>query len=304
MMKRSGSAVWNEYKRNKTNGRYDPKKAAHKAYVRRRDSKYQGMKVATNLELYGKVEAWLLDGQSPEGISKRIKRQERGLPDVSKNSIRRFIKSPYGREIEYHINKRKKPRRRRGRKAVWGDKKSIHDRPISIEKRRHVGDAEGDFIASGKTGKGVLLHIVDRKLRCKFLERIIHPTKTNIKRAGLRIKKRYPEWKSMTTDNDILLRCQKELEAAWSIDIYFCDEHSPWQKGAVENANGEVRQYIPKSSNISKYSRNFIKKLEARLNRKFMDCLDSLSPAEALERYRKRKTARKRAALKRKFESF
>jgi transposase, IS30 family len=259
--------------------------------VRRKYSKFQGMKVVADPKLHRKVEGWLLDGQSPEGISKRIKRQEKGLPNVSHDSISRFVKSPYGRIIEYQRNKRKKPRRRQGRKANWRNKKSIHDRPFSIDKRCHVGHAEGDFIESGRSGKGKLFVVVDRRLRVKFLERILDPSFASVKSAGLRIKKRYPEWKSMTTDNDLLFENHQDLEAAWNIKIYFCDVHAPWQKPSIENTNKEIRNDIPKGSNISKYSAEYIKKLEVKLNGKFMDCLNSLSPAEALERYRKRKHA-------------
>lgn len=297
-MGRGGSAVWNEYRRNKTNGRYDPKKAAHKAYVRRKYSKFQGMKVVAVPTLRDKVETWLLDGQSPEGISKRIRTQEKDLPDISKDSIRRFIKSPYGRGIERHRGKRKKPRKKRGRKAIWKNKRSIHDRPVSIEKRRYAGDAEGDFIESGRSGRGKLFVMVDRRFRCKFLEKISRPSFTSVKRAGSRIKKRYPEWRTMTTDNDLLFKRHKELEKAWGVKIYFCDTHSPWQKPSIENANKEIRIDIPKGSDISRFSTDFIRRLEAKLNRRFMDCLNSLSPSEALERYRKRKTARARCFKK------
>ncbi len=221
LLGRVKSAIHYELKRNRVKGKYEPRKAHHKACARRRDSKYQGMKIVDHPELRDKVEAWLSEGQSPEGIAHRIERREKDLPNVSKDSIRRFIKSPYGRVIEYRRGKRMKPRRHRGKKAAWKNKKSIHDRPVSIDKRQNVGDAEGDFIVSGRSGKGVLLHIVDRRLRCKFLEKILDPSRTNIKRAGRRIKKRYPEWKSMTTDNDILLQGQEELEKAWGVDIYF-----------------------------------------------------------------------------------
>jgi IS30 family transposase len=298
MMKRSGSAIWNECRRNKTKGEYDPKKAAHKAYARRKYCKFQGMKIVSNPALRDKVEVWLFNDQSPEGISNRIKRHEKNLPNVSKDSIRRFIKSPYGRAIEYHRSKRKKPRRRRGRKAAWKNKKSIHDRPVSIDNRCRVGDSEGDFIESGKSGKGKLFVVIDRRLRRKFLEKILRPNFANVKRAGLRIKKRYPEWKSMTTDNDLLFEKHEELEIVWGIKIYFCDTHSPWQKGEVENANKEIRIDIPKGSDISKISVYRIKKLERKLNAKFMDCLNSLTPDEALKRYRKRKTARLRCLKK------
>jgi IS30 family transposase len=289
-LKRAYSSVWDEINRNPVNGKYEAKKADHKAYQRRRDSKYQGMKVVAGNDLRGKVEEWLRQGQSPESIAGRIEEQERDLSRVSKNSIRRFLESPYGRQIEYLRNKRKKIKRRFKQPRIK-NRKSIHERPKSIEKRCRVGDAEGDFICSGKSGKGIIFVVVDRRLRRKFLEKILRPNFDNVKRAGLRVKKRYPEWKSMTTDNDLLFEKHEVLEIVWGITIYFCDKHSPWQKGSIENANKEIRQDIPKGSDISKVSRYRIKKLEEKLNNKFMKCLRYRTPNEALNLYRKRKNA-------------
>lgn len=106
---------------------------------------------------------------------------------------------------------------------------------------------------------------------------------------------------SITFDNDLLLLEHKRLEKKLSIKIYFCDVHAPWQKPSIENLNKILRQYIPKSSDISKYSRRFIKRLEAKMNRKFMDCLGSLTPDEAYKREVKQKQ-RREACLKRKID--
>lgn len=250
------------------------------------------MKVVRNIILWNKIDGWLMADQSPELIEGRLKEQEKDLGCVSKNSIRRYIKSPYGRRIEAHRQRRK--RRRHGRrKAKLKDRRFIEQRPISSGKRQRVGHAEGDFIVSGKSGKGVILNITDRKLRHKFLERIINPTQNNITRAAKRIKKRYPEWKTMTVDNDILLKHHLHLENVLRIKIFFCHEGKPWQKGSVEESNMEVRRYLPKSSDVSKYSRYRIRKIEDKLNNRFMKCLHHLTPKEALERYRKQKNSRK-----------
>lgn len=91
----------------------------------------------------------------------------------------------------------------------------------------------------------------------------------------------------MTTDNDLLFEKHEELEVAWGIVIYFCDTHSPWQKPGIENANKEIRIDIPKGSDISKISVYRIKKLEEKLNDKFMKFLGYRSPAEVLKLYRK-----------------
>jgi IS30 family transposase len=259
--------------------------------VRRKESKYQGMRVVSENLLRERVDELLFDDQSPEAAAGRITEQEKELPSVSGKSIRRYIKSPYGRNIEIHRNRRKRRRHWRRRKAKLKDRKFIEERPISLQNRRRVGDAEGDFIVSGKTGKGILLIIVDRKFRLPFLEEILNPSQEAITQACLKIKERYPEWKSMTTDNDLLFAHHKKLEKILGITIYFCHPYHAWEKGEVENINGIIRFDIPKSSDISKYSKTFIEKLEAKLQRKIYECLNFLTPAEKMARYRKRKQA-------------
>lgn len=287
---RSVSTISNEFKRNKVKRRYVAKKAHHKAYVRRHEAKYQGMKIAQRRKLQDFVEKELYDDQSPEAIAGRLSSHEKKLPYVSKDSIYRYIKSPYGRWVEYHRSKlRRRRRRKKPRTKPWKDRVFIDERPASINARLHVGHAEGDFIVSGKTGKGILLTIEDRKLRATFLEQILVPTIANVTKACLRIKKRFPEWKSMTTDNDLLFQRHKELEKKLQIKIYFCFPGHMWEKPSVENANGYIRRYIPKSSDISRYSKGFVKKIEEKMNRRYMKVLKYRAPQEMLNMYRKHK---------------
>ncbi len=267
--------------------------AKHMTYVRMRKQRAIGKKIATHKELRSFIERHLLDDQSPEEISKRLRRVEKGLPYVSASAIRRYIKSPYGRRIEARREKIfGKKRRSGGRKRRIDGKRNIRERPKRIEKRHGLGNAEGDFIVSGKSGKGMVLGLRDRKVRINFLERILPVSVRAVERALVRIKKRFPELRTITFDNDILFLEHKRLEKILGVQIYFCDEHSPWQKGSVENLNTKLRRYIPKSSDISKYSREFVRKLEERMNRHFMHCLDSLTPFEAYSVARHKKISR------------
>lgn len=292
-MSRGVSTIWDELNRNKTKGLYDPKKAQHKAYVRRLYAKYQGKKIIENNKLRDFVEELLYDDQSPEAISGRLKNQQQKIGRVSKNSIYRFIGSIYGRKIEHHRNQLKRKRRRnKPRTKPWKNRIFIDKRPLYINNRRRIGDAEGDFIISGKSGSGIILVIEDRKLRIIFLEQIVKPNLANVTRAFSRIKKRYPEWNSLTTDNDILFQHHKRLAKKLNIKIYFCFPGHAWEKGSVENRNMWIRKYIPKGSNIALYTKQFIKNLEAKLNRRFLKILSYRSPQEALNSYRKRKKRR------------
>jgi IS30 family transposase len=168
----------------------------------------------------------------------------------------------------------------------------IAKRPKYINNRTRLGDSEANFIVSGKTGKGILLTLADRKIRVSFIEQILEVSIKNVHKAFVRIKKRFPELKTFTTDNDILLRHHKQLEKLLGIKIYFCDPYSSWQKGTIENTNKYIRKDIPKGSDISKYTKRYIRRIEEKLNRRFMKVNNHETPSEALERYRKKKKHR------------
>lgn len=240
------------------------------------------------------VEEKLYDDQSPINIAGRIKKHEKRLPSISKESIYRYIKSVYGRRIEYYRSERRKKRRkpRRAETAKLANRTFIDKRPKIIEKRARIGDAEADFLVSGKSGKGVILVVADRKSRTPFLEQIVEVTIENVHGAFRKIKKRFPELRTITTDNDLLFRQHKKLERIINVRIYFCHPYHSWEKGTVENINGYIRKDIPKGSDISRYSKEFVGSIEQKLQRRIMDCLDHLTPHEVLERSRKQKRRR------------
>jgi len=262
--------------------------------VRRKYSKYQGQKIVGNFALREFVEEKLYDDQSPINIAERIKKHEKYLAPVSKESIYRYIKSAYGRRIEYHRSKQKKRRSNRRRKISQKlkDRTFIDQRPKIVGKRSRLGDVEADFLISGKTGKGIILVVADRKSRAPFLEQIIDITINNVHLSFLKIKKRFPEIKTITTDNDLLLQRHQELERLLDVKIYFCHPYSSWEKGTVENINGRIRKDIPKGSDISKYSKRFILSVEKKLQRRIMGCLNHLTPLEVIQKFRNQKKRR------------
>jgi len=105
-----------------------------------------------------------------------------------------------------------KPTRRQAEGRAALDRTFIDERPQYIGNRERVGDAEADFIVSGKSGKGILLVVVDRKLRVTFIEQILKVSIKNMEQAFLRIKRRYPELRTITTDNDLLFAQHPRLE--------------------------------------------------------------------------------------------
>lgn len=195
--------------------------------------------------------------------------------------------------IEAHRNKLR--HKRRGKRKVRigiTDKCMIDKRPLHIKDRKRIGDCEGDFIASGKGGEGLLFVCADRKSRAPFLEKIYPVSIRCVENAIGRIQKRFPELQTLTFDNDILFIHHKALERKFHIKVYFCHSHSPWEKPLVENRNKIIRLYIPKGSDISQYSRKYIQKLEDKLQRRIMKCLNYKLPKEILAEHRKRKKKR------------
>lgn len=236
------------------------------------------------------MEENLYADHSPEEIAGRLKNVDKHLPYASKDSIYRYLKSVHGRKLEaYRIKRKTKKRHRRTKAEKLKDRVFIDKRPKIINDRKRVGDTETDFIVSGKAGKGILLTVVDRKLRVVFIEKILPVSIKNVHTAFERIKKKFPEMRTISTDNDILLQKHKELEQLLGVEIYFCHPYHSWEKGSNENANGHIRKYVPKGADISFYSKSFIQKVEDKLNSRFLKCLGYYTPAEALEKHRKQK---------------
>lgn len=276
------------------NGIYNPKKAKQKAYVRRYYAKYQGKKIVKDNNLRIFIDKELLLDQSPEGISGRLKNKlEKGLPYVSKESIYRYLKSIHGRSIEAQLRKKKKKRTNKRVTGTLDGRTFIDKRPSSVNRRMRIGDAEFDFIVSGKGGKGILLVVVDRKLRVTFIEPIYIVTIKAVHATALKIKRRYAEWRTGTTDNDLLFARHRELEIELMIKIFFCHAYHSWEKGTVENTNGEIRKYFPKGSDVSLKTTSFFKDIEMKLNDRFMKCLKYRTPKEVLLLCRKQKEARR-----------
>lgn len=253
------------------------------------------MKVVENATLRTFVDSGLKEGRSPESIAGRLKYQEKTRTYVSKEGIKTYLKSVYGRQIESLRKKlfqTKKPRNKRRSKGTLDGRKFIEKRPQIATLRQRVGDVEADFILSGKHGRGILLTVADRKTRVSFIEQILIPTIKNMECAFLKIKKRFPEMKTITTDNDLLFQHHLKLEKILNVKIYFCNPYHSWEKGTIERTNKEIRKYIPKGSNISFYTPSFVKKVETTINDRWMTILKFASPAELVQKFRERKRRR------------
>lgn len=299
VMNRSIGTLSDEIRKNSVKRKYDLQKAQQKAYVKRHYASFRGKKIVANQKLRQFVDGALGDGQSPEAIAGRLKHHEKHLPSVSRHTIERYRQSPYGKLIGLKLQPKKRSKKR-SKKGKLDDRTFIDKRPKKANQRLRIGDVEADFIVSGKSGRGVLLVVVCRKLRTTFMKRIQDVGIDEVHKAFIIIQKRFSEMKTLTLDNDILFKMHKTLEKLLGLRIYFCHPYHSWEKGSVENANKIIRKFIPKGSDLSKYDDEYIQKIEEHLNNRFMKCLNYATPAEAIKKHRQRIKKQRHSAGKRK----
>jgi transposase, IS30 family len=257
-----------------------------KARLRRQNSKLQCMKVAMNPDLKKFVVENILDDQSPEGISGRLKEVKKDIQYASTKAIYKFIWSPHGRRIEKHLYSKDVHRKsgpKRGVPVSIDGRTMIDDRPKKVEKRREFGHYEGDFIESGKDGKGSLLVLVERKTRYPFLKYLEDRTTENVNKTVGEMLGDYPI-ESLTIDNDISFQKHKALSELIEAEIYFCHPQSPHEKGTIENRNKAIRRYIKKRCDLSKLPKEIFSFTEEKLRNKYMKCLNFKTPRESFEK--------------------
>jgi len=283
---RSLSAVSDEIRLNSTNGKYNAEKAEAKARLRRQNSKLQCMKVAMDPALKNFVTENILDDQSPEGISGRIREVRKDLQYASTKAIYKFVWSPHGRKIEKHLYSKsvhKKGGPKRDTPISIDGRTMIDDRPKKVDSRGEFGHYEGDFIESGKDGTGSLLVLVERKTRYPFLKYLEDRTTKSVNEAVKEMLGNN-QIESLTIDNDISFQKHKELSKLIEAEIYFCHPQSPHEKGTIENRNKAIRRYVKKRCDLSKLPKEIFPFVEEKLRNKYMKCLSFKTPKEAFEK--------------------
>jgi IS30 family transposase len=161
----------------------------------------------------------------------------------------------------------------------------ISERPAEVEDRAVPGHWEGDLII-GKDSASAIGTLVERATRFVLLlhlpERHGAP---EVEAAMAEAMSRLPAVlrKTLTWDQGSEMANHAKIAAATGLDIYFCDPHSPWQRGSNENTNGLLRQYFPKSSDLSIYPADYLDYVAMQLNRRPRKTLAWKTPAEALD---------------------
>jgi IS30 family transposase len=195
-----------------------------------------------------------------------------------------FVYSVYGRPLEQHLRYKGKKRKRSKKQKVaqLENRIFIDERPKIVGKRQRFGDWEGDFIVSGKSGKGMLIVLYERKAMYVVIKKLMSRSCSVVNHHVKEITGGFVCFNSLTIDNDISFRKHEELSELLGASIYFCHPYHSWEKGGVENINKLIRQYIPKGSDISKYSDNYIREIETKLNNRPRKSLKYKTPLEVM----------------------
>jgi len=252
-LKKNASAISREISENSTNGIYDPIKAEYKARLKRRMSKYQGMKIADNPDLEIKVAIGLMAGWSPEEVAGRIAYLHNGKAVISAKSIYKFCYSVRGQYLcQYLPHKRCHPRKRgvaKLAKTLIPNRISIDLRPLVVAEQKRFGDFEGDTLGRPKHENETLVGAVERK-SLFFIGRKVARLKYSMDGLKNVLNPHQKIVKSMTLDNGVENARHEELK----VKTYFCHPYSSWEKPIIENTFGRLRRFIPKKTSLTNYT--------------------------------------------------
>ena len=169
---------------------------------------------------------------------------------------------------------------------------NISERPAEVEDRAVPGHWEGDLII-GKDSASAIGTLVERATRFVLLLHL--PARTDgipdhgavaVAEAMVTKMAELPEHllRTLTWDQGTEMTNHAQIAAATGLDIYFCDPHSPWQRGSNENTNGLLRQYFPKGTDLSFWGPGYLDMVAAEINNRPRKTLGWRTPAETLDK--------------------
>lgn len=263
---RSPSTISRELSRNADPRRGGYRASSAHAMAYDRASRPKPAKLAVNLVLREKVEQDLKKKYSPEQITGRLRVEFPNDPEmwVSPETIYQSIyvqsRGALRRDLAVCLRTGRalrRPSRKVGqRKNRIPNMINIAERPAEVEDRAVPGNWEGDLVI-GKQNQTAIGTLVERQTGYAMLLHLPDGYKPEQVREALGAKiATLPESLrlSLTWDQGTEMRDWKHVSIETGIDIYFCDPHSPWQRGTNENFNGLLRQYFPKGTDLSVHS--------------------------------------------------
>ena len=286
------SAISQEIKRNKdTDNDYDAKEAQYKTEQKRIIANQRFKKINNNEWLKKYIEKKLKNHWSPEQISGRLKVKYKRKKDewrlIGKDSVYNYVYSERKDLVKYLRCKKGYYRRRRGTRIRAKQReeakiKRINTRPKIVEKRKRIGDWEGDTIV-GKDRKKRLLTNVDRKSGYGLIDKL---DKVSMEIVHEKLKERFnkiPKKKKHTYTYDNGLEIGKEdewLERKIKMDVYRAYPYHSWERGCNENFNGLVREFFPKGTDFANISIKEVERAERLINHRPRKRLNYKKPIE------------------------
>jgi IS30 family transposase len=266
------------------------------AFSDRRGRRPKPGKLAVSQQLHDEVQARLLEEHSPKQIAKRLPMD---FPDnvemrVSHETIYQsiYVQGKGNLRRELHTCLRtgralRKPHRRPGeRRGRIPNMINISERPPEVEDRAVPGHWEGDLILGGTASGSAIGTLVERSTR--FVMLLYLPDDHGAMAVQEAIVAKMAQLptilrKTLTWDQGSEMANHIAIAAAAQLDIYFCDPHSPWQRGTNENTNGLLRQYFAKGKDLSVFPADYLDYVATKLNRRPRETLGWKTPAEALD---------------------
>jgi IS30 family transposase len=291
---RAPSTVSREVRRN-SRGRRAYRALAAQGHAQHRAGRPKTAKLAGNAELREWVQARLKENWSPEQISVMLRREFPGRPEmrVSHETIYQAIyvqgRGALRRELAACLRTGRalrKPRRTDGeRRGKIPGMVMISERPAEAEDRAVPGHWEGDLIL-GAGGRSAIGTLVERSTRFVLLLHLPDGHGAGqVAAAMTAVPGTLPAAlrRSLTWDQGSEMTGHARIALATDLEIYFCDPHSPRQRGSNENTNGLLRQYFPKGTDLSVHSRGHLDEVAAELNSRPRKTLGWKTPAQALD---------------------
>lgn len=250
------------------------------------------MKLLRDHDLLHAVIDRLKAGWSPEQVAGRLK-LDASPRRVCHETIYRFAYSKAGlSEAVYRYlpeqRRRRRPRRARAQRGLHvPDSRSISMRPVHIGDRSEFGHWEGDLLMFRKEhGKGNVTSLVERKSRFTILLRNNDRQSRPVIDAMVAAFSPLPREasRSFTFDRGTEFSAWEQLDKGLGAETWFCDPRSPWQKGAVENANRRLRKFLPDNSNPFEVTNGALRIITVQVNRTPRKCLGFRTPEEEFRR--------------------
>lgn len=289
-MRRSASTISREVRRNGGVKNYRAARSDIAAWDRAHRPK--PCKLVGNDYLCRAISAKLTRKWSPQQIAGWLMREH---PDdenkrVSHETIYRSLfiqtRGVLKKELLAHLRATRSIRRSRHatlKRSGLGQIKdtiSIRERPTDVEDRAVPGHWEGDLIAG--SGNSFIATLVERHSRFVMLAKVGNKDSHSVVQALIKQAHKLPKelYRSLTWDRGTEMAGHRNFTLATDINVYFCDPHSPWQRGTNENTNRLLRQYFPKGTDLSVHSQAKLSAIARQLNERPRKTLQYQTPAE------------------------